>query len=117
MSDAETNKWAFFLHLSQLMGLVVPVLGWILPIVIWQLKKQDLPGLDAHGRFVANWLLSALIYGAASTVLVFLVIGIPMLVVLGALALVFPIVGAIKANDGTAWKYPLSIPFFKQAAS
>lgn len=113
MSDAETNKWAFFLHLSQLLGLIVPVLGWVAPIVIWQMKKTDLPGLDVHGRFVANWILSALIYGVAATILVVVLVGLPLLAALAILAIVFPIIGAIKANDGTAWKYPLSIPIFK----
>jgi hypothetical protein len=28
-------------------------------------------------------------------------------------AIVFPIVGGIKANNGEVWRYPLSIAFFK----
>jgi uncharacterized protein len=39
-------------------------------------------------------------------------IGLPMLLTLIVVAIVFPIIGAIKANDGEVWKYPLSIPFF-----
>jgi len=39
-------------------------------------------------------------------------IGIPLLIALAILAIVFPIVAAIKANNGQVWKYPLSIPFF-----
>jgi uncharacterized Tic20 family protein len=109
----DVNKWAFFLHLSQLLGLVVPLLGWVAPVVLWQLKKDELPGLDVHGKIVSNWILSALIYGVVCGVLVFLLIGIPLLAVLGLLTVIFPIVGAIKANGGEAWKYPLSIPFFK----
>ena len=31
--------------------------------------------------------------------------------VLGLLAVVFPIVGGLKASSGEAWKYPLSISF------
>ena len=33
-------------------------------------------------------------------------------VFLGLLCLIFPIIGAIKANDGEVWPYPLSIRFF-----
>jgi len=35
-----------------------------------------------------------------------------MIVVLGALTVIFPIIGAMKCNEGTLWKYPLSIKFF-----
>lgn len=111
-SELDTRQWAMFLHLSLLAGLLVPGAGFILPIVLWQVKKNDLPGIDAHGKVVANWLVSALIYGVACGMLSFLLIGIPLLMILGLLALVFPIIGAIKANEGVLWKYPLSFQFF-----
>jgi len=110
--DPETRQWGMFLHLSLLAGCVVPYAGLILPIVIWQIKKADLPGLDAHGRNAANWIVSCVIYGAVSGFLVLLLIGIPMLVVLYVLNIVFPIIAAIKANNGEEWRYPLAIRFF-----
>ena len=42
-----------------------------------------------------------------------MVIGIPLLMALCAIAIIFPIIGGIKANDGILWKYPLSIPFLE----
>jgi uncharacterized Tic20 family protein len=81
--------------------------------VIWQLKKPELPGIDPHGINVINWIISLIIYSVGSVILVFAVIGIPMLMVLGVLAVVFPIVAAIKANHGEVWKYPLSFSFVK----
>ena len=42
----------------------------------------------------------------------FILIGIPLLILLGVLCVVFPIIGAIKANDGIAWPYPGSYRFF-----
>jgi uncharacterized protein len=107
------RQWAMLLHFSLLAGFVLPILGLVAPIIIWQLKKSDLPEIDAHGKIVVNWILSALIYGVVCIFLVFMVIGIPMLWLLGALCVIFPIVGGIKANNGELWKYPLSIQFFK----
>ncbi len=101
------------LHLSQLANFLVPLGGLIVPIVIWQVKKTELPGIDVHGKIVVNWIISALLYGIGCFILFFLLIGIPMLVALGIIAIIFPIVGGIKANNGEAWKYPLSITFFK----
>jgi uncharacterized Tic20 family protein len=109
--EAQTRQWAVFLHLSVFAGYVVPLAGLVVPIVIWQLKKAELPGLDAHGKVVVNWIISSILYAVVSVVLVFVLIGIPMLVALGVLCVVFPIIGAVKANEGQVWKYPLSIPF------
>lgn len=111
IQDKETRQWAMFLHLSQLAGFVVPVAGLIVPILIWQLKKGEMPELDIHGKIVVNWIISELIYAAICAVLVFLLIGLLLFIPLAIIAVAFPIVGAIKANNGRAWKYPLSISF------
>jgi uncharacterized Tic20 family protein len=108
----QLRQWALILHLSQFAGYVVPLAGWIAPIVIWQIKKTDIPGLDAHGKVVANWILSMLIYCSVSGVLMFLLIGFPLLIMFALLGIIFPIIGALKADNGILWKYPLSIPFF-----
>jgi uncharacterized Tic20 family protein len=111
-NQQQVGQWALFLHLSQLAGLIVPVAGWIVPILIWQIKKQEMPALDPHGKVVVNWILSALIYATVSIILIFFVIGIPILIVLMMLGIIFPIIGAIKAANGEIWQYPLSIRFF-----
>ena len=110
--EEETRRWALILHLSQLAGYLLPFAGIVAPILIWQLKKSDLPGLDAHGKAVCNWVLSELLYGLLCLVLTFVLIGIPLLIVLGVLGIVFPIIGGIKANGGEVWKYPMAVPFF-----
>src|SRR5687768_4579326 len=53
----ETNQWAMFLHLSLLAGFVVPLAGLVAPIVIWQIKKTELPEIDIHGKIVMNWII------------------------------------------------------------
>jgi uncharacterized Tic20 family protein len=111
--EQETRRWAFLLHLSVLAGFAVPIAGLIVPIVIWQMKKPVLPGIDEHGINVINWIISLMIYSIGSLILVFVVIGIPMLMALGVVSMVFPIIAAIKANNGEVWKYPLSISFLK----
>lgn len=106
------NEWAMMLHLSQFAGYIAPLLGFIVPILIWQILKEDLPSLDRHGRIVMNWLISSLLYAVLCVILSFALIGIPLLVILAVLAIVFPIIAALKANAGEEWEYPLSIGFF-----
>ena len=113
MPDAlEARKlWPMLIHLTQLCGCLAPLVGWIVPIVIWQMQKDKIPECDAHGRAVANWLISFLIYSVVAFLLAFVIIGIPILFVLGILAVVFPVIGAIKANNGELWEYPMAIRF------
>lgn len=110
MND-ETNKWAVALHLSQFAGYLIPFAGAIAPIAIWLIKKDDMPALDAHGRMVVNWLISSLIYWGVAIALTMIVIGIPLVIAMSIVVIVFPIVGAVKASDGTVWKYPGTISF------
>jgi uncharacterized Tic20 family protein len=111
--DKETNTWAMILHLSMLSGLVVPLAGLIVPIVIYVLKKDSLPGLKPHGYVVFNWMISAIIYAIISMILLIVVIGGFMLAALALVSLIFPIIGGVKASEGEVWPYPLSIKVFK----
>ena len=103
--------WAMSIHVTQFCGYLVPLAGWIVPIVIWQMQKDKIPECDAHGRAVVNWLISFLIYFVLAFLLAFIIIGIPILFVLSILAVVFPIIGAIKAYNGELWEYPMAIRF------
>jgi uncharacterized Tic20 family protein len=99
--------------LSVLAGLVLPIAGVVVPILIWQLKKAELPGLDVHGKNAINWMISALISTVVGFILTRAIIGGPLLIVLGVLGVVLPIIAAIKANNGVVWQYPLTIQVLK----
>jgi len=109
----ETNTWAMILHLSVLSGLVVPMAGLAVPIIIYVLKKDSIPGLQPHGYVVFNWMISAVIYAIVSMILMIVGIGFLLLAALALVSLIFPIIGGVKASEGEIWPYPLSIKFFK----
>jgi len=111
--EKQTRQMAMLLHLSVLAGFIVPFAGLIVPILIWQMKKDELPLIDVHGKNVVNWIISALIYTVICFALWFVLIGIPLSIALGLVGIIFPIIGAIKGNNGEVWKYPLAISFFK----
>jgi len=113
-ASLQPNQWAMLLHVSQFAGyVIVPLAGLVVPVIIWQIKKGEDPQLDAHGKVVINWILSALIYGLVCVPLCFVLIGIPLLLALAVAAVVFPIVGCIKAGNGEVWPYPMSMTFLK----
>jgi hypothetical protein len=115
--DRDARQWAMFLHLSVLAGFLIPLGGLVVPIAIWQMKKDQFPLLDAHGRNAMNWIISEVIYWTISFILAFILIGLPMLGILGLLSIIFPVVAAVKANNGVVWKYPLAIPFLKTSTT
>jgi len=113
LQTPEHKQMGLFLHLSQLLNFIVPFGGVIAPIVIWQMKKDEIPALDAHGKMIVNWMISGLIYSVVSFVLAFVLIGFIGFIALAIMGIVFPIIGGIKANNGEFWEYPLTIKFLK----
>ena len=107
------REWATVLHLSLFAGHIVPGGGIIAPIVIWQTQKDEMPELDQHGKNAVNWVITFVIFLCVFGLLSFVLIGIPFLIALLALNVVFPIIAALKANEGKVWKYPLAITFIK----
>ncbi len=114
LQTADERQVGLFLHLSQFASLVFPMLGILAPILIWQLNKDKMPALEAHGKMVTNWMISTIIYFIVSVILIFVFfIGLIPLFGLMIAGIVFPIIGAVKANEGELWEYPLTIKFLK----
>lgn len=109
----DLRTYCVLLHISQFAGFLLPGAGFAVPIVMWIVNKDRFPDVDRHGRVILNWMISALIYAAVCFVLTFILIGILGFVALAIMGIIFPIMGALKANDGIVWKYPLSIEFLK----
>lgn len=109
----KAREWAMALHLSLFAGHLVPFGGIIAPIVIWQTQKAEMPELDQHGKNAVNWVITFVISLCVFVPLSFVFVGIPFLIAAVVLNVVFPIIAALKANDGEVWKYPLAISFIK----
>ncbi len=113
LQTPDEKQMGMFLHLSRLLDAFIFPIGAVITIVLWQTQKDKMPALDAHGKMVTNWLISSLIYGAISIVLMFVLIGFLTAFALWVMMIVFPIIGGIKANNGELWEYPLTIKFLK----
>lgn len=113
-TTADERTWFMLCHLSALSGYIVPVLGWYLgPFLVWQLKKDFVPAIERHAKEVLNFQLSILLYAVIACVLIFAVVGIPLLWALPVFNLVCVILAAVKANNAEPWRYPLCIRFLK----
>lgn len=111
MDERDIRQWNMFMHLAQFAGYVVPLAGIIAPIVMWQMKKDESPEIDAHGRMVVNAIISYVCYVIGALLLCLVLIGFILLPIIAICAIVFPIIGAVKANDGELWQYPFVVKF------
>ena len=109
----EHNQFCTFLHLSQFAGMVVPMAGIVLPIVMWTSFKDQSEAINQIGKNVLNWMISSIIYIFISIVLCFLVVGFFTLFAVVICSIVFTIQGAIKASRGEVYFYPMTITFIK----
>jgi hypothetical protein len=106
--DART--WAMLCHLTALSGFVGVPFGHILgPLVCWLIKRNEHPFVDDQGKEALNFQITLTIAAIVCIPLVFLIIGIPMLLAVAVLGVVFSIIGALKANEGVPYRYPFAL--------
>ncbi len=110
-SELSSNQWAVITHLSALAGLVLPVGNILAPLVLWLVKKAEVPSLDQVGKDVLNFQISWSIYLLLSGLSMFFCIGVVLLPVAAIAWLVFLILGTIKASNGERYNFPLTIKF------
>ena len=122
--SAEERQWAMFAHLSALVGglLTSAAGGWgtfIGPLVIWLVKKDTMPFVDDQGKEALNFNITvaiiclALVLLSIVTLGIGLIIAIPAWVIVGIAWLVLTILAAVKANEGVAYRYPLTLRLIK----
>ncbi len=101
---------AVMTHLSGLAGYIIPLGGVIVPIVIWIVKSDNrtISAIAKQAVFlnVVVFLLALLLFLPALT-LILIPISIVGWLALALAALALPIIGAVKASEGTFYSYPV----------
>ena len=105
--DNDSKFWLVTLHLSNFFCIVV------IPLVIWAWKKDEDYEINRQGKDVINFQLSMTIYLFASSILVFVLVGIVFLIVIWWYIAIITIINTIKVVTENDYKYPLSIKFIK----
>src|SRR5437016_8349815 len=109
-TSSSVRTWCVLAHATALVGSLVPVAGLIVgPLIVWLAKRQDSPEIDAHGKESINFQISMLIWNCIAAILVLVIIGIPLLILLHVLNIIFVIVASIQASEGKLYRYPLTI--------
>jgi uncharacterized Tic20 family protein len=113
--EKQARMWNMLCHLSVLSGVFIPFGNILGPLLVWQIKKNEIPSVEAHGKAALNFQLTVLIVvvagGAAAVALSFFCVGFLLFPVIIGLALcgtIFAIIAGVKANDGKDYQYPYS---------
>jgi uncharacterized Tic20 family protein len=104
IASQDDKTLGMVMHILCLVGF--PIIG---PLIIWLMKKDRSPYLDAQGRELLNFQISYFIYAMISFVLIAVLIGIVLLFAVGIASFVFTIIGLVKAADGKVYRFPLCI--------
>ena len=128
--EQQIRNWSMLCHFSALASLLIPFGNILGPLLVWQIKKNDLPEIDPHGKESLNFQITILIitiifsfflfstigYGALiGSPLTMFSSGIGLGILLSLIKLaswVLVIVAGVKANNGELFRYP-SIRFIR----
>lgn len=117
------RSWAAGAHLAALVAAFATswfagVAGAVGALVVWLLVRDRSSFAAAHAKEALNFNVSMCLYAIASIVLVVftlglgLLIAVPLWIALAIAWVVLTIVAAVKAYDGEAYRYPLTIRLF-----
>jgi hypothetical protein len=133
--EQDVRTWSMLCHLAALAGFLFSLGSVIGPLIVWQIKKNELPEIEPHGKEAVNFQLTILIVNIIAWIIIAAVLGIgfgfgsfwrnpfyvfgggfglgTILVIINLLSWVLAIVAGIKANNGESYRYPVSIRFIK----
>ncbi len=110
----EDRTWPVLCHVLGLALFVgIPFGNVIGPLIIWVLKKDQSPAVDAHGKESLNFQISMTIYLIVAGLSVFIAIGVVLVPAVLLADLILVIVATVKAGNGEFYTYPLTIRFIK----
>ena len=106
----EERGLAAITHLSGLAGYIIPFGGVLVPIIIWIVKKDSAIISSIAKQAILLNVIAFLMIGvlvAFALTIILIPVAIVGGIVLGIGAIALPIIGAIKASEGTYFKYPI----------
>ena len=99
-------------HLSPLLAfMVIGPLAGLAPLIIWLIRRDTSPFVDDHGREVVNMSITGTALFIAGIVTAGILV--PVWLVWAIVTLIAVIRGAIAANNGEFFRYPMTIRFLK----
>ena len=84
-------------------------LGWVVPLVIYFVKKDESEFVTAHAKESLNLQITTFLLAIIGVILVIICVGIPFLIALAIYEIVFGVIAGIQAYDGKPYRYPFCV--------
>ncbi|WXH34049.1 hypothetical protein WA016_08060 [Myxococcus stipitatus] len=112
MVSQDDKTMGLVAHIGTILGNFVG-LGFAVPLVLMLTKGKESSFVRAHAVESLNFQITCFIAAIIAVATSCLGIGVLLGLAVGVLALVFPILGGLKANEGQTYKYPFAIRLVK----
>jgi len=110
----DEQNWAMICHLSALAGFLIPFGNILGPLIVWLIKRGEMPLVESNGKEAINFQITVSIAMLICIPLMFVLIGIPLMFAVGLGALILTIMAAVKVSNGEfEYKYPMTIRLLK----
>ena len=106
-STPDENSMAMLAHLLALFT------GFVGPLIIWLMKKDESDLVNDQGKEALNFGISITIYYAVAGLSIIVIVGFLLLPAVWIFAIINIIRAAIAANKGERFRYPLCIRLIK----
>lgn len=100
-------------HLLALTGYAIPFGNMIGPLIVWMMKREEMPFVESEGKSSLNFQISMTIYHLIAIALCFVVIGFLVLPIIMIVNVVLVVLASTKAAAGVSYQYPFSIRFIQ----
>lgn len=108
--SADERQWAAIGHAAGAVSVLVTggVAGWLVPLIIWIVKKDDGGFAAEQSKEALNFQITAFLLSLIAIPLVCIGVGILILFAIPIASVVFSIIGAVRTYEGERYDYPIN---------
>lgn len=133
--EQNVRTWSMLCHIAALAGLFFGLGNIIGPLLVWQIKKNELPEIEPHGKEALNFQITITLINIVAAVVLIGFVGAAfgfrsywrspfailsggfglgsIILIINLAAWILAVVAGLKANNGEFYKYPFAIRFIK----
>ena len=83
------------------------------PLIVWLMKREEDPFIDASGKEALNFQITMMIGYLVATLLMLVLVGFILLPVLALVSLILVILAMLRTSEGELYRYPFSLQLVK----
>ncbi|HUO80730.1 MAG TPA: DUF4870 domain-containing protein [Steroidobacteraceae bacterium] len=103
----DERQWAMLAHLSAMLMYCTVIGGFIAPLVIWLLKRDEMPFVADQGRETLNFQITTLLALIAGGCLMLVLIGFVIVPAVLLFHFVVTIIATVRVSEGVWYRYPI----------